>query len=69
MKKLVPINGDVNVDKLGLTDEQLQILISETNIVFHCAATLRLEAKLKDAIEMNTVRYLRTVYAQIYLRI
>lgn len=29
-------------------------VVKSTNIVFHCAATLRLEAKLKDAIEMNT---------------
>lgn len=25
-----------------------------TNIVFHCAATLKLEANLKDALDMNT---------------
>ncbi|XP_043259671.1 putative fatty acyl-CoA reductase CG5065 [Colletes gigas] len=55
MTKLVPLYGDVNSDALGLTNEQLELVISEVNLVFHCAATLRLEAKLKDAIEMNTV--------------
>lgn len=54
MKKVVPLPGDVSFDQLGLTDAQLETLITEVDIVFHCAATLRLEAKLKDAIEMNT---------------
>lgn len=55
MKKVVPLIGDVSLDQLGLTDAQLETLAEETDIVFHFAATLRLEAKLKDAIEMNTV--------------
>ncbi|XP_076303169.1 putative fatty acyl-CoA reductase CG5065 isoform X2 [Lasioglossum baleicum] len=55
MKKVVPLVGDVSLDQLGLTDAQLGMLAEETDIVFHCAATLRLEAKLKDAIEMNTI--------------
>ncbi|XP_015590617.1 putative fatty acyl-CoA reductase CG5065 [Cephus cinctus] len=55
MKKLVPFQGDVTMDKLGLTDEQQERLVNEVSVIFHCAATLRLEAKLKDAIEMNTV--------------
>lgn len=55
LKKLIPLNGDVTLNNLGLTDEQQECLINETNIVFHCAATLRLEANLKDAVQMNTV--------------
>lgn len=54
LKKVVPMVGDVSLDQLGLTDAELETLTEETDIVFHCAATLRLEAKLKDAIEMNT---------------
>ncbi|XP_066589751.1 putative fatty acyl-CoA reductase CG5065 [Prorops nasuta] len=55
MKKVVPLSGDVASPYLGLTKDQIEILTNETQIVFHFAATLRLEAKLKDAIEMNTV--------------
>lgn len=29
-------------------------ICKETQLVYHCAATLRLEANLKDAIDMNT---------------
>lgn len=55
LKKVVTLNGDVSVENLGLTEEQSEILMNEIDIVFHFAATLKLEAKLKDAIEMNTV--------------
>lgn len=52
-KKVIPINGDVCLPNLGLTDKQ-RMLLTKVHVVFHFAATLRLEAKLKDAIEMNT---------------
>ncbi|KAG5323035.1 FACR1 reductase, partial [Acromyrmex heyeri] len=53
-KKVIPMCGDVCLPNLGLTDQQRELLINEVHVVFHFAATLRLEAKLKDAIEMNT---------------
>lgn len=40
MKKIVPIQGDVTFDSLGLSGEQLERVRRDTNIVFHCAATL-----------------------------
>ncbi|XP_011873916.1 PREDICTED: putative fatty acyl-CoA reductase CG5065 isoform X2 [Vollenhovia emeryi] len=53
-KKVIPLNGDICLPDLGLIDQQRELLINEVNVVFHFAATLRLESKLKDAIEMNT---------------
>ncbi|OAD60327.1 hypothetical protein WN48_05374, partial [Eufriesea mexicana] len=55
LKKVVALNGDVSVENLGLTSQQLETLMNEIDVVFHLAATLRLESKLKDAIEMNTI--------------
>ncbi|XP_011635035.1 putative fatty acyl-CoA reductase CG5065 isoform X2 [Pogonomyrmex barbatus] len=52
-KKVIPLNGDILSPNLGLFDEQCELLANEVNIVFHSAATLRLEAKLKDAVDMN----------------
>ncbi|XP_059620438.1 putative fatty acyl-CoA reductase CG5065 [Phlebotomus argentipes] len=54
LKKLVPVQGDVTFDGLGLSGDTLERVVKNTSIVFHMAATLRLEAKLKDAIDMNT---------------
>jgi len=47
------IQGDVLLEEMGLTPENKARLQEEVSVVFHCAATLRLEAKLKDAVEMN----------------
>lgn len=38
---------------LGLSEEHLKLVASETHIAFHLAATLKLEATLKPAVEMN----------------
>ncbi|XP_076748801.1 putative fatty acyl-CoA reductase CG5065 [Xylocopa sonorina] len=54
LKRVAPLNGDVTEKNLGLTKEQLEMLFKDIDIVFHFAATLRLESELKDAIEMNT---------------
>ncbi|XP_026674822.1 putative fatty acyl-CoA reductase CG5065 isoform X3 [Ceratina calcarata] len=55
MKKVIPLNGDISTKNLGLTEEQLETLLNEVHVMFHFAATLRLESKLKSAIEMNTI--------------
>lgn len=41
--------------ELGLSSENMKELIENTNIIFHMAATLKLEANLKDAIQFNTL--------------
>lgn len=54
LQKLLLVQGDLTEEELGLTPENKAKLQEEVSVVFHCAATLRLEAKLKDAVEMNT---------------
>lgn len=48
------MEGDLGLPGLGLSDENKMILIEEVSIVFNGAASLRLEAGLKDAIRHNT---------------
>ncbi|XP_032668415.1 putative fatty acyl-CoA reductase CG5065 [Odontomachus brunneus] len=57
LKKLQPLDGDITMHNLGLTDEQQETLMKEVHIIFHFAACLRMEAKLKDAVELNMVKY------------
>lgn len=52
-KKIIPVYGDITSHRLGLNDEQFQRVITTTNIVFHMAASLRLEATLKPNVQMN----------------
>jgi thioester reductase-like protein len=59
MRKIIFINGDICIDGLGLTDTDEQMLIDEVNVVFHCAANVRFNDPLKEAININTVGTLR----------
>lgn len=54
IKKIVPCHGDVITEGLGLSEVERKLLIDNVTVVYHLAATLKLEAKLKDSIEMNT---------------
>lgn len=53
LKKIVPVYGDITQENFGLDDEQLAKVIEESEIVFHMAASLKLEATLKSNIQMN----------------
>lgn len=54
LKKIKAMEGDLGLPGLGLSEENRVILINEVSIVFNGAASLRLEAGLKDAIRHNT---------------
>lgn len=53
-KKVVPLTGDLYTEGLGLSSNDLSLLIDNVSVVFHMAATLKLEANLRDAVEQNT---------------
>uniref|UniRef100_A0A8D8T7M0 Fatty acyl-CoA reductase n=1 Tax=Cacopsylla melanoneura TaxID=428564 RepID=A0A8D8T7M0_9HEMI len=53
-QKIVPVFGDICREELGIVPEARKILEEEVSVVFHLAATLKLEANLHDAISMNT---------------
>lgn len=55
LKKIVPVYGDITLPNLGLNDEQLSMVVKESEIVFHMAASLKLEQTLKFNIDMNLV--------------
>ncbi|KAI5735323.1 hypothetical protein M8J77_017028 [Diaphorina citri] len=54
-QKIVPVFGDICREELGIVPEARQILEAEVSVVFHLAATLKLEANLHDAVSMNTM--------------
>lgn len=55
LKKLVIVQGDIEKENLGLSEADVDILLKNVSVVFHSGATLRLEAKLKDAVKINLV--------------
>lgn len=54
LKKMKAMEGDLGLPGLGLSPENRTILVNEVSVVFNGAASLRLEAGLKDAIRHNT---------------
>lgn len=53
MKKIYPVWGDIQTANFGLSDEHFRRVIETTEIVFHLAASLKLEATLKPNILAN----------------
>ncbi|XP_057663817.1 fatty acyl-CoA reductase wat-like isoform X1 [Diorhabda carinulata] len=51
--KIVGIAGDCSLPDLGLSSQDRKTLIEETHIVFHVAATVRFDEKLKTAVDIN----------------
>lgn len=54
LRKIIPIQGDIVSKNLDINSEEEALLVNNVSVVFHCAATLKLDAELKDAVEMNT---------------
>lgn len=55
IKKVYPVIGDITKKNFGLTDPQLNRVIDTAEVVFHLAASLKLEASLKTNITMNLI--------------
>lgn len=55
MRKIVPVFGDIQFENCGLDDAHLHKVINESELVFHMAASLKLEGTLKHNIKMNLI--------------
>ena len=51
--KIVPIEGDLTADGLGLTPEVKEMLIQDCHIVISCAATVNFDEHFHDALSIN----------------
>ena len=51
--KVVAIEGDCTLPDLGISSKDREFLSKEVSIVFHMAATIRFDEKLKQAIAIN----------------
>lgn len=53
MSKIVVIKGDVTIDNLDLSSNDENELIENVNLIFHCAANVRFDLSLRDAVNFN----------------
>ena len=59
-EKLVAIAGDVKQPLLGITNESKKLL-ENVSIVFHCAATVRFDEPINQALKLNVGGTLETL--------
>ncbi|KAG5676203.1 hypothetical protein PVAND_006052 [Polypedilum vanderplanki] len=61
MKKILVVSGEITEKNLGLSEENLQYVIDNTDIVFHVAASIRFTAPLKENVLTNLVATQETI--------
>ncbi|XP_049638841.1 fatty acyl-CoA reductase 2-like [Suncus etruscus] len=54
-KKIRAIYADLKHQDLGISEEDLQELLKSTNLVFHCAATVRFNDSLRNSVQINII--------------
>ena len=55
LSKVKPIAGDLLLPRLGLSDADAGMLMAETGVVFHSAATVKFDEELSLSLRMNVV--------------
>ncbi|XP_037039618.1 putative fatty acyl-CoA reductase CG5065 [Bradysia coprophila] len=55
MQKIKTVKGDVSLECLGIDAADRTQLIANVDVVFHCAANVRFDQPLKDAVNLNTL--------------
>lgn len=52
--KIKPLVGNVNKLNCDISEDDIKLLKENVNIIFHCAATVRFDDPLQEAILTNT---------------
>jgi fatty acyl-CoA reductase len=54
--KIIPINGDITSEELGISESDQALLCQKVSVVFHSAATVKFDEKLKLSVTINMFR-------------
>jgi len=52
-KKVFAITGDITLPRLGMSNDDFDMVIEKTSVVFHSAATVRFDEELRKSVAMN----------------
>uniref|UniRef100_T1E2J9 Fatty acyl-CoA reductase n=1 Tax=Psorophora albipes TaxID=869069 RepID=T1E2J9_9DIPT len=55
LKKVIPINGDITLNELGISEVDQITICQEVSIVFHSAATVKFDEKIKQSVTINMI--------------
>uniref|UniRef100_A0A336MZZ9 Fatty acyl-CoA reductase n=1 Tax=Culicoides sonorensis TaxID=179676 RepID=A0A336MZZ9_CULSO len=61
LNKVIPIFGDITLEELGISETDQQLLCKNVSIVFHSAATVKFDEKLKLSVTINMLGTKRLV--------
>lgn len=52
-EKLYPIFGDLTEENMGLPEEDITILCSQINVIFHCAGNVDGNERMENSIKVK----------------
>lgn len=52
-RKVVPIVGDLTLDGLGISSDDLEAIKKDTQVFLHCAASVKFDDPLRVALEVK----------------
>jgi fatty acyl-CoA reductase len=61
LNKIIPIHGDITSEELGISEADQALLSRTVSIVFHSAATVKFDEKLKLSVTINMLGTKRLV--------
>jgi fatty acyl-CoA reductase len=55
LKKIIALEGDITLDNFGMSDKDLEIFYEKVNVIYHSAASVKLNEPPSVAIETNVL--------------
>ena len=55
LRKIVALEGDITMENLGMSAQDLERFYEKVNLIFHSAASIRMDEPVRDAINHNTL--------------
>jgi len=68
LDKVMAVSGDITSDNLGLNMQDESELVENVQIIFHCAAVIKFNEKLKDAVNSNTTGIWRIIQLALKMK-
>ncbi|ESL07842.1 hypothetical protein TRSC58_04465 [Trypanosoma rangeli SC58] len=59
--RVIGVEGNINEDRLGLSDKDCQMILKSVHYIVHMAATVNFDERLNVAVDTNTLGALRTL--------
>ena len=53
MSKIMPVEGDIALPNLGLSEANRHLLFDKVSLVFNAAATIRFNEEVRTAVQLN----------------